>query len=94
MLGTAIYVLGGVSLTSVHIYCNLMSWCMCVTSVPIYCNLVCLSLLQVAANTPSMYSQELFQLSQYLQVWNNTDIYWPGSATTLYCLVHGVSLTV
>lgn len=23
---------------------------------------------QVAANTPSMYSQELFQLSQYLQV--------------------------
>uniref|UniRef100_A0A8C7M4U3 Sarcolemmal membrane-associated protein n=1 Tax=Oncorhynchus mykiss TaxID=8022 RepID=A0A8C7M4U3_ONCMY len=37
------------------------------SDVPIYCNLVCLSLLQVAANTPSMYSQELFQLSQYLQ---------------------------
>uniref|UniRef100_A0A8C7H726 Sarcolemmal membrane-associated protein n=1 Tax=Oncorhynchus kisutch TaxID=8019 RepID=A0A8C7H726_ONCKI len=37
------------------------------SDVPIYCNLVCVSLLQVAANTPSMYSQELFQLSQYLQ---------------------------
>lgn len=33
-------------------------------------NCVCLvcDLLQVAANAPSMYSQELFQLSQYLQV--------------------------
>ncbi len=37
-----------------------------------------LSLMQVSANTPSMYSQELFQLSQYLQVWSNTDLYWPS----------------
>lgn len=30
---------------------------------------------QVAANTPSMYSQELFQLSQYLQVKVNLENY-------------------
>lgn len=38
-----------------------------------------LSVVQVSANTPSMYSQELFQLSQYLQVWNNTDLYRPSA---------------
>lgn len=38
-----------------------------------------LSVMQVSANTPSMYSQELFQLSQYLQVWNNTDLYRPSA---------------
>lgn len=38
---------------------------------------VCIFFLaQVSANTPSMYSQELFQLSQYLQVWNSSDLYW------------------
>ncbi len=37
--------------------------------------------MQVSASTPSMYSQELFQLSQYLQVWSNADLYWPSKDT-------------